>query len=94
MSIRAYKVKTFEFDSLESFSLSNKAIIEWLETNTSINENLSLSGKGLFELSISDANRMVKELKGKIDTYTIYKLKDDIKEAQKQKKDYILYYCF
>lgn len=94
MSIRAYRVNVFEFNSNESFSLNDCKITDWLEQHTCLNESLSFFGNGLFELYVKDAEKMIEELKDKIEPELIDNIKKDIEHAKAKNQDYILYYCF
>lgn len=94
MSLRVYKIKTLELDDLETFDLSEEAIMEWLELNTDFLSHLNGYGSGVFELPLDDAERMVIELKGRVKKEILKKLENDIKEAKTKNETGILYYVF
>lgn len=94
MSVRAYRVNKLEWENRATFNLwHDKEIIEWLENNTSFYDGLNSDcSSGITELSISDIERMIKDLN--LDEDQIELLKKDIEFAKKNGYTYVQYYIF
>jgi hypothetical protein len=87
MSVRAYKVKKFEYDEMESFDMRGK-LFEFLDATCDLSNGLIEVHVGI----LRDAIRMKDELG--LDEGTVENIKRDIKEAEDGGSDYVRYYYF
>jgi len=96
MSARAYRINNIEYDiKREVFNLwHDEKLIEYLSSGGYL-ETLNIDGCGIIEIPVCELNEIIKNAKKlKLSKERIDVIKDDIKWAKKNKKEYIMYDCF
>lgn len=90
MSVRAFRINRIVQEENSSFNLWNDG--RFID-DLFIDNQLSISGRGLVQVSVKHLEDAIEKHKDNLEDYQIKQLKKDLKDAKAHKEKYILYWC-
>ena len=90
MSVRAFRINKIIQEEDSSFNLWNDG--RFID-DLFIDNQLSISGRGLVQVSIKHLEDAIEKHKDNLEDYQIKQLKKDLRDAKLHKEEYILYWC-
>lgn len=95
MSIRAYRVIKKELADECSFNLwHDEDLLDFFQENDGYHDYRNDEGGGEIEISTELLEKAVRDFKWEDEDYRLQAIKEDIKWAEENEKEWVIYECF